>query len=441
MISLTLSSRKGTDNTTYPDSSVLTSATVSVAVAAGTSAAAPGGTSFVTPTNSPNSLIKIGDTFVYPAASRFINGTFTGTIVSGTAIVTLVSTPTSAGLIIGNYLYWGSSLLGKILSLTSGTANTIGATYTLSQILYDLNASTLFSMYSNAIYNITALTHSSTNTTLTFFPNAIDGIPAGTVLPITTIHSSTLLETTRSALLGYKVAASNAQSAAAVNSTTLDITNAPYHFSNTIVNHNSSVIVEKQITMRYKQTRQTYAISNLIYNYWNKVAALTLATPTTFAIGATQNVLHFYSRTANNMRYTIDPTIFRETETYEVSFSFASSACILNQGARCALVYATLGSDKTYDNTTGYTQQSNFLGFLKIKNVYESVTTVADTTGSVSYSTLYADPSNPPIIIKKPISNTINITILNEDGTLFTDNSNIRLMPQYLITLYFKELA
>jgi hypothetical protein len=258
--------------------------------------------------------------------------------------------------------------------------------------------------------------------------------------------------TSSSATLGYKVAAANPNIASSSTfvacNNAIGIDNPPLSFANNAIGSNNSLIIEKLTTyyIRYKSLIDTYSITNLTHNYFNKSASITLLSASQSFSSALQRdltfgcILHFYSRTSNNMTYTIDPTIFKDNKKYELSFSFSSSACILNQNPRVASVFVNIGSHKTYDNNTNYNTQSNFLGFLEINNHYNSFSTPVDTTGSVSYSTLSASPSNKPIIVNRPVSNTLNVTILKEDGTLFTDNSNIGLMPSYVISLFFKEI-
>lgn len=428
MISLTLNSKKGTDNTNYPDSSILTNVVNSAAVAAN-------GTSF---TMSPsNFLVKIGDTFTYPitSAPNTLISTFSGTVPNSSTTLTLTTTAT--GLTVPAFLYFGSTMIAKITTLVTGTLGAIGSTYTLSQTLYDFANSTVFSTYSNAVYNI----YNVTSTVINFYPSSFDGFANASIMPVTTIHSSTFGQTTKSALLGYKVGAATCTTYP-IGTNVLDISNPPFFFSNSAVNSTCSLIIERVISgYRFKDIRDTYSISNLTYNYLNKTSSLVIpSTGLTRQVNAAQNTLHFYSRTYNTVSYTIDTTIFNVGKKYELSFSFSSYPCILNQGARIPLVYVNLGSDKTYDNNGTFMSQSNFLGFLKTNNFYNSIATIAETVGNVSYSKLVADPANIPIIISKPVTNTINIQILNEDGTPFVDNSNIGIMPPYVITLYFKEI-
>ena len=113
------------------------------------------------------------------------------------------------------------------------------------------------------------------------------------------------------------------------------------------------------------------------------------------------------------MSYVIDTSVFENNKKYELSFSFSSSCCILNQYAKIPSVYVNLGNlsteNKTYtfENNGSYMVQSNFLGFLKINNVYNSNNTnslnnPSYSWGNTQFSTLTAEPSNIPIIINKP---------------------------------------
>ena len=97
MIALTLNSKKGKDLTTYPDSAVYTNITTGGGITI-----AAGATSFTT-ANNLSLLLKLGDTFTYPAVGRSVICSFNGTISNTT--LTLTSNATTSNPFELKYLY------------------------------------------------------------------------------------------------------------------------------------------------------------------------------------------------------------------------------------------------------------------------------------------------------------------------------------------------
>jgi hypothetical protein len=218
------------------------------------------------------------------------------------------------------------------------------------------------------------------------------------------------------------------------------------NFNNNVYNNSiCKVINSDYLTLTDASTDST--INSFFISSVTDSNIFTMNKPFTASIGGA-TVITFFQKTYNNVNYQIDTTVFEDSKKYALSFSFSSSPCVLNYNAKQALVYVNLGSDKSYDNNSSYMTQSNFLGYLKNNIFYSNPSNVITSNSSnnvvthnnVSFHTLCADPANVPLIINKPVSNNLTIQILNEDGTPFQDNSNIGLMPPYVITLYFKPI-
>ena len=79
------------------------------------------------------------------------------------------------------------------------------------------------------------------------------------------------------------------------------------------------------------------------------------------------------------------------------------------------------------------------MGYLKPNFIHSIMSSALTVYGNVSYSSLIADSSNKPILISKPSTNNITVSILNDDLLPFIDNSNIGICPPYEMTLHFKE--
>jgi hypothetical protein len=139
------------------------------------------------------------------------------------------------------------------------------------------------------------------------------------------------------------------------------------------------------------------------------------------------------------MSYNINTSIFEDGKKYELSFSFQSYPCIINQCYKPASVYIDFGSNATYESGTNNINTTNLLGHLKPNFIHSNQNT--SVYGNVSYSTLIADDSNKPIIINKPTNNVLTVNILNDHEEFWSDNSNVGLCPPYEITFHFKEIS
>ena len=351
MIALTLNSKKGTDNTTYPTASLSTWIYVSVG---------SGGASSITLNNSGVSIYsaKIGDYFTLTGATKYY------------------------------------------------------------------------------------ITGTPSNTSITITPSLTEVIAANTAINIYSPNSTFYNSNSK---LGYRICCAKTIATYDSSNSKISISAGTTNLTNCIISNSTVKVMKTTDYSQFLDTNENTVTNCMVSNLYDlNVITLNSGFTTTVNSGTP---IAFFSKTYNNMTYNIDPTIFTGKQ-YELSFSFSSTACILNQFAKNCLVYVNLGSNKSYDNNSVITTQSNFLGYLKANFIYKQMTNLVYTAipainyaQNMDFFTLNSDPNNAPIIINKPVSNTITIQILNEDGTPFQDNSNVGLMPPYVITFYFKEIA
>jgi hypothetical protein len=286
--------------------------------------------------------------------------------------------------------------------------------------------------YATVSYTITYVTITGTfYTTLGITPafSASSIVPIGGLIITPCAHSSSL---------GYAIASLSCGSSHPIGSSNIPLKNilGLSMFSNLI---NCQVLVGTDSTV--------YKVTNIITNQSNNNVGSYLAiTPPLASATASDVRVIFYAKTYNNITYNIDSSIFKNSRKYELSFSFSSSPMVFNQYSKIPLVYINLNSSSTHESNIIYNTDSitqlNFLGFLKTNLIYNSANSSdVNSLGNnnTQYCSLVADPSNIPIIINKPTSNNITITVVNEDGTPFYDCSNYGIMQPYVISLYFKE--
>ena len=295
------------------------------------------------------------------------------------------------------------SLNGNTFPALSQPNNTIilGDTFTHGPNTYTINNLTTLSNYN-------------------FTPNLLTAINnASLFFPITTTHSQTL---------GYKINALKPQGDSPIGSSLISFYQ-PHHFiSLNIISPYASLVIGTDV----------YSIEKISSSAINATNMIRINPPLKSAIVNNSTTITIYSKSFNTMSYNIGTSIFEDGKKYELSFSFQSYPCIINQFYQPASVYVDFGSNSTYESGTNTINTTNKLGLLKPNFIHSNQNTAL--YGNVSYSTLIADDSNKPIIINKPTNNVLTVNILNEDLEHWTDNSNVGICPPYEITFNFKEI-
>ena len=275
-------------------------------------------------------------------------------------------------------------------------------------------------IWSGTTYTITGI---STLTLYSFTPALLVQIPSYTTVPIITTNSN---------ILGYKVSSGHTNANQAIGSSVLNFYNSSVLFTQNILSPYMQLLIDNNI----------YSMSNISFSAINNISLIKVTPPLSTAMLGAITLINVYAKTYNNVSYNIDPSIFEDGKKYELSFSFTSYPCIISQSCGLPCVYLNLGTNSTYETDYNNIIKSNLLGYLKSNFIHSNMASSNSNVlyGNVSYSTLTADPSNKPILISKPSTNNITISILNDDLTPFVDNSSIGLFPPYSLTLHFKEV-
>jgi hypothetical protein len=264
-------------------------------------------------------------------------------------------------------------------------------------------------------------THTFTNcgslTVYYFSPGLSASIPVNTVIPITSNNSQ---------LLGYKNAAGVTLGTIPLNSSVISFGASSLITTSNIISSYMSLLIANEI----------YSIKSINYSSINNISMMQISPPLKSATVNNSTIAYVYSKTFHTMEYKFD--IFESGKKYQLSFSFSSYPCIINQCFKSASVYASFNSNSTYESGANNINTTNLLGHLKPNKIHSNMN--SSLFGNVSYSTLIADDSNKPIIINSPKTNIVTINILNDDDTPFVDNSIVGLCPPYLLTLQFKEI-
>ena len=281
------------------------------------------------------------------------------------------------------------------------------------------------SLYIGDKFTWNNVTHTITNynslTNYWFAPPLNLAVPNFTTLYIISSNSSSL---------GYKIMAGTPSASLSMGLSLVSF-------------YNSSLLNSLNIVAPYMSLSigtDTYSMSNITYSALNNINMISVKPPLKTNLGYATTPMTIYAQTYSNISYNIDPSIFEDGKKYELSFSFSSYACIISQSCQPASVYINLGRNNTYETDSNSIISSNLLGYLKPNFIHSNMSSALTVYGNVSFSTLVADPSNQPILIAKPSNSNITVTILNDDLTPFTDNSDIGLCPAYEMTLHFKEV-
>lgn len=270
--------------------------------------------------------------------------------------------------------------------------------------------------------NVYTFNNNTTLASYTFTPNLITAINnAALYFPITTTHSATL---------GFKICAGTVNGTIPIGSSVISFTGPHLITCLNVISPNSSLVIGSD----------TYSIEKISYSSVASANMIRITPPLKTATISSGNstLITIYSKSFNTMSYNIDTSIFEDGKKYELSFSFTSSPCIINQCYQPASVYVDWGNT-AYESGTNSINTTTKLGLLKNNYVHQNMNSAQ--FGNVSYSTLIADDSNKPLIINKPIRNTITVNIMNDDLELWSDNSNVGLCPPYEITFHFKEIS
>ena len=264
------------------------------------------------------------------------------------------------------------------------------------------------------------ITGSTTLASYSFTPNLVTAINnANNIYPITTTHSQQL---------GFKICAGVTHGTLPVGYSVISFTAPQLITSLSIISPYASLVIGSDI----------YSIEKISYSAFNNTNMIRISPPLKTATVNNVTLVTIYSKSFHSMSYNIDTSIFEDGKKYELSFSFTSSPCIINQCYQPASVYVDLGN-AGYESGTNSINTTTKLGLLKNNYVHQNMN--AALFGNVSYSTLIADDSNKPLIINKPMRGQITVNILNDDLELWSDNSNVGICPPYEITFHFKEIS
>lgn len=323
------------------------------------------------------------------------------------------------------------------VTLNSKKGNNLGIipstqinTYVLNNATVALNGNVLPTLQPNngIIYgdtfqhgsNTYTITNSTTLSSYSFTPNLLTAINnTNNVYPITTTHSQTL---------GFKIGAAISYGSVPIGSSVISF-NAPHLISTlNIISPYISLVIGTDV----------YSIEKISYSSINNTNMIKISPPLKTATFHNSTLITIYSKSFNTMSYNIDTSIFEDGKKYELSFTFSSYPCIINQLYVPASLYVDFGSNSTYESGTNNLNTTNLLGLLKPNFIHSNQNTAL--YGNVSYSTLISDDSNKPIIINKPTNNVLTVNIFNDDLEYWFDNSNIGICPPYEITFHFKEI-
>jgi len=267
------------------------------------------------------------------------------------------------------------------------------------------------------------ITHTFTNcaslTLYYFSPGLSASIPVNTVIPITSNNSQ---------LLGYKNAAGVTLGTIPLNSSVISFGASSLITTSNIISSYMSLLIANEI----------YSIKSINYSSINNISMMQISPPLKSATVNNSTVAYVYSKTFHTVEYKIDNYIFEFGKKYEMSFTFSSNPCVINQCFKPASVYASFSHSSSFESGSNNLISTNRLGILKTNLIHSNMNSAL--FGNVNYSTLIADDSNKPIIINSPKTNIVTISILNDDDTPFVDNSIVGLCPPYLLTLHFKEI-
>ena len=247
-----------------------------------------------------------------------------------------------------------------------------------------------------------------------------NAIPAGTILFISTTGDSRIL--------GHKISSGIIQGPLPAGSSLISTTYPQTFNALSIISPYSKIMIGTD----------TYSITKICASANVTANMIEITPPLQSATVYNTTIMNVYSQTYNRIMYNIDSSIFEDGKKYELSFSFTSHPCILNQFMKPALVYINLGTNDTYETDYNNLITTNLLGYLKPNFIHSNMSTATALYGNVSYSTLI-EASNKPILIKKFSTNYIIVTIVDDDLIPFVDNSNVGIFPPYKLTLHFKE--
>ena len=323
------------------------------------------------------------------------------------------------------------------VTLNSKKGNNLGIipssqihTYTTNSATISVNGNTFTTNQpNNTIILGDTFTHGpntytfNNNTTLSsysFTPNLITAINnANLFFPITTTHSQSL---------GYKICAGVVTGNVPVGSKVVSFNSPQLVSTLSVISPYASLVIGTDV----------YSIEKISYSSLLGANMISISPPLKTTTASFTTIITIYSKSFNTMSYNIDTSIFEDGKKYELSFSFQSFPCIINQCYQPASVYVNFSSNSTYESGTNNINTTNKLGLLKPNFIHSNMNTAL--FGNVSYSTLIADDSNKPIIINKPTNNVLTVNILNDDLEHWTDNSNVGICPPYEITFHFKEI-